>query len=489
MAGPTRSDITATVALPTYQVFIYNGSSWTQYTGANIISVQGQIESGSGANGLSFGDQVIASATIVFPDTVSIPTAWQMQRVRIEMTYNNKDFVPMFYGFIEAKERNGRDITLRVVGIDKRIERTKLFSNVRYRRPVATKVTAVTDENPDSGAYTGGAINEIFWRAGGRPATQSGSYPTAEFFYNCDQSLITPEWTWFSGDNLLDELYSLARAGGGQIYQGSTNVIQYVQPFSFNSGSSTAVLTDASYSELNESQTTSEQVGTIRAIYTPRILKGMQVIYDDNNAKLIAPNNSITIEARTQLPIYEYATVTPSGAFKAVDWNADPITPSISGAVTTSSQRMVIGLSNNLPVPFVITKIELLGKPVSATEKGYTSYGSGEPERQLEDNPYIQSKQHADMLCRMVYDFYSPIKPIISVTTFPDPDRYVGETVTLVSNYYTISGLYRIIGVTHDLGAVDTTMRMVSVSGLYKRSDMFIVGTSYSAGDTRRVSY
>ncbi len=489
MAPPTRAMIDAIAALPKFRVSIWNGTSYDIISNDEIISVSGDIDSNGKENGLSFGDAVVISAQVTFADTVSFTANWQMTLVRIEMTYDIGDWMPVFYGFITGKTRNGREIVIDCAGIDRKIQDVKYYGVVRYRRPVATKTSIAVTEDPTDPFYAAGAINEIFWRAGGRPYEQAASFPSALFYYQCDQSLIQPEWIWFSGENLLEELYMLARAGGGQIYQGTSNVIRYVQPFTLANGSSTYTITDGYYGDLSESQQVADQVGTIRATYTPRYLQGYQTVYEDNTAKLVKNGETQTIEGVTDLPVYVYATQTASQLFTGVDWNADPVTPTLN-SITYTAQKITINVTNGGSAPMVINSISVTGRPVVAAEKGYTSYGSTLPERNLEDNPYVQSRQHADMLCRMVYDFYSPIKPVITLGNCGfDPDRYVGETVTLNSAYYTISGLYRIVGISYDLAGISMDLKLVNITNLIKRSDMFIAGNSYSGTDTRKVSY
>lgn len=488
MALPTRAEIESSHALPKFQIRIYNGSTYDTITSSGIIAISGDIDSTGKENGLSFGDAVIISAQVVLPTTTAITSNWKKTRIIIEMSYASADWVQVFYGFIIGKSRTDHEVTLTCAGIDILIEDAKAFGPVRYRRPIATKTTASTVEDPTSGFYEAGAINEIFWKAGGRPYEQSGTYTNADFYYSCDQSLINPEWVWFSGENLLDELYLLARAGGGQIYQGTTNRIRYVQPFTLANAASTFTINDGYFGAYSQSENTAEDVGIIRAVYTPRYLQGYQTVYSDDVAKLLKTAEEKTIEARTDLPIFVYQTQTASGMFTGVNWNADPCYPRLD-SIYYYAQKIDITVTNTNGFPMVINSITINGRPVAAGEKGYVSYGSGNPERNLEDNPYIQSDEHAEMLCRMVADFYFT-KPVVTLSNCGyDPDRFVGETVTLSSTYLGISGDYRIIGINYDLGGVAMSLKLIDITGLIKRSEMFIIGTTYSSGDTRKVSY
>lgn len=491
MANPTRAEIEAIYALPTFRVGI-NDSGYTYYTGASIVeSPTGQIESNTRENGISFGDAINVGASVkLIAADVTLPAEWQYAKVIIQMTYNGADWMPVFFGYITAVSREGELLILQLGGIDVIINQTKIFSEMHYRRPIASKTSVAVSDDPDDPNWSGGAINEIFWRSGGRPDEQRATYPNATFYYTCEQSLVQPEWVWFSGENLLDELYMLARAGGGQIYQTTEDVISYVQPLSLGNGTSTFTIEDDYYGTYSSSAQTAEQVGTIRAVYTPRYLQGNQIVYEDDTAKLVPASDEIVVEARPQLPVYLYQSQTAATLFKAVNWNADPVTPTLGASYSYYSQKVTLPIENNTSAPFVVTDIVIYGRPVAAGEKQYTSYGSGTPERELEDNPYVQSKQHADQLCRMVHDFYSPILPIITLAGCGyDPDRIVGERVTFNSAYLGITGEYRIVGIVYDLSNVDMTLKLVNVDNLITRDDVFMVGTTYTSGQTRQVSY
>jgi hypothetical protein len=485
---PTRSTIESIVTTIAQRVRVFDGSAWRVLSG--LITTSCNIQGNTVENGLAFGDSFYTEATISTLSATNLPENWKNARTWIETKFQQGDWVPTFYGFITGKVRGEREIELSCGGIIEHIKLYKIYTKAFYRRPISTRTAIDIDDNPDNVNYAGGLINEIFWRAGGRPDSQRASFPSQPFYYTCDQSIILPEWIWLSGENLEDELLTLARAGGGQIYQGPTDVIRYVQPLAF-AGTSSYTITDSYFSTFAETQETSMDVGTLRGVYTPRLLRGVQSVYADTMPRLIPPSGIIAVEANTANPIYVYAELTARKCVKAHAWDhiQEYPTLTLSGFY---AQRIAFTLQNTLSGvrygTMVVTNIDLQGRPITALEKGYVSFGSGTPEKELEDNPYVQSRQHANMLCRMAHDFYSPNKAIITLGDCPyDPDRYIGETVTFSSNYLSISGLCRIVGISYSDLAME--LKLVDVTGVLTRNDIFIIGTSYSAGDTRRVSY
>lgn len=494
MAVPSRAQITAAVAKPLYRVSIFNGSTWVTQTTSHVLNISGNIESGGGDNATTFGDSVTVSATVTLSNlaAANIPVNWKNQLIRIEFAFDTSDYVVCFVGVILKKSYGLYEIIVECGGLDRKIDISKLYTGVFFRRPVATKTSVLTVEDPDNISYVGGLINELLWRTGGRPHEQRASYVNADFYYMCDQSLITIEWAWFSGENLLDELYTLARAGGGQIYQGANDVIRYVQPLNISSLVSNGfTIGDSYYGSAAVSESSEELVGTIRAVYTPRYLQGNQVVYDSKEPRLLQPGEIAIIEGATSLPVYQYTQQNDITALiKATTSAADPVTLA-NYTIYTYSQKFTITITNDVGLPVAINTIILTGLPVAASEKGYVSVGSTKPERSLEDNPYVQNKYHAEMLARMAYDFSSTTKPVITLSDCPfDPDRYIGEIVDYNSTAYApLNGLYRITGLSHDLGGISMSIKMVNVVSLPVRGNMFIIGTSYSGSDTRQVSY
>lgn len=498
MAAPTRAQIESYHPLPKYRIAVHNGSTFVDIPDSEILSISGTNETiNNRENALTFGDAVITELTFTAIDTVSIPVNWLRAAIWVYLTFDTADDMPAFYGYIVKRQRSKNVYTFTCEGIlQVRINDIKLHTELFYRKPIATKTTISSIENPDDANYVGGLINEVFWRSGGRPLAQSGTYPGNMWYYECDNALLTPEWAWIAGENVPDELYRLARAGGGQIYQTNRNVIKYVQPFRFNLGS-TFVIRDNYYGTYTESESALNYVATVRVPYTPRVIESEQIVYDDTTPRLIGPLGNIALEASPQQPIYQWdsrlntvSTITNSGIITAYDPMNLPITPNLT-IQNLDAQRVKFVITNPVNRPIVVTKIQFAGQPLVAGEQQTSIYNAGNtPELNVEDNPYIQSKPYAEQLARMVYDYHANIKPIITVDDcIYDPDRYVGETVTFISTFYNVSGLYRIIGLRHDLTGVKTQLSLVSVSGIVNQNDVFVVGSSYSAGDTRRVSY
>jgi len=90
----------------------------------------------------------------------------------------------------------------------------------------------------------------------------------------------------------------------------------------------------------------------------------------------------------------------------------------------------------------------------------------------------------------MYYDFYHTNRAIITLNnTGYDPDRYLGEVVELTFAEWGLSSArHRIIGLDYSNGDTMNVM-LAPISGLPTRDTVFVVGSTYSDGTTKEVSY
>lgn len=524
MPAPSRVQIEANIAQPTYRIDIwYPGTGWIELPDSSIVDVSGINESvGSQDNGLAFGTSVEPKATIQTEmfvvstaDKLISDTYWLMKRMRIGFGFETSDPVTVFVGPIRERRIDGDDVTIELQSNLEFVRNAKFYSPLYFDRPIATKTTAASVENPSSGSYVAGMINRILWEAGGRPYEQANinyfeTDAAFRFWYSCEQALLTPDWSWVSSDNLVDDLFTLARAGGGQIYQDNNGVIRYVQPFSFADLSSYGPLytpfeyTDAYFESYSESATSFEQVGTVACTYTPRAIQPLQVVYEDQTPRFLQPSESQVLLLETTWPVYEFYNMISDSeltkqAFTVTKLNGQSTLFSI-GTVTKYATRIEIAVGNpSATEPIIIHAIKILGRPVTAEEEKIVSYGSGEPKRNIESNVYIQNERFASRMVRMVYDFYAHNRPIVTLkNAIYDPDRFVGELVTLDSYYNRVysgggyssnNDLYRIINIRHSVTGTVMDVDLTVVTGLPTRDQMFLVGTSYLSANTRKLSY
>lgn len=511
MAAPTRAQIEAWYVLPKYKVEIFcpvylSTWGWVELSNDNISKVSGSIQGSQENNGLSFGASVDVSFTVEVARETTLyyvgeiwKTPLRSSKLRVSYGFDTSDFIFAAEGIVTSIEVTETEITLTCSGFVNVIKDTKFYSNVFYNRPVATLTSSVTQENPDLPNYNAGMLNEIFWRSGGRPVEQYGTNGYTDdntvFWYSCDQSLFNPEWIWINGDNLLDDALTLVRSVGGQLYQDNNGVMRYVQPLLLADGSSNFTYTTDHFSTVSFSIDSSDMANKLTSTYTPRRLEPMQEVYSDTTPRLLESMQTMNVVLETQLPIYEYDSITVQNCIKAMNFNGDSVVPGIE-QIKTSAQRIEFVLTNATPYAMVIHSIIIKGRPLGARDEGQVSFTrSGDrttPEKLLETNVYIQNEAHARKIAQMTLDFYAEARTLLHLKgAIYDTDRFVGETVHVD---YPAMQIYnqpcRIVAITHDLTGVNMDVDLVSLDvGIPVRSNMFIIGTVYSNSDNKQVSY
>lgn len=469
--------------------------SWVDIS-ATIAEISGDLElSGNRDNALSFGDASDIRCTVKTKDLTLIATAYLDVPIRFTPTINVVGGA-VFTGVVAGRDVDQTALTFACEGYQRLIARTRVYSVARFRRPVATATTIASVEDPDDGAYQGGLINEALWRAGGRPLEQDFTYPAALFYYSVPETaILAPEWSWLAGENAWDECLKLARAAGGQIFQGADGVIYYRQPLSFGGGTPTATLDEDVWGDLTERGSGNLVVTKVQCSAVPRVKQATQEVVNDTTPRLLDPltTTTITLEAQNPLASLLLAGGTlPADAIKATFLDGRVLVAGdLDVVVTLKAQQITLAIENTSAYPIAIHALIIQGEPIVAGEALTVAVGSGAVTMTLEDNPYIQSQAHAERLATMVLAFHGSTLPLRSATgCVYAPARAVGETVNLTCTRWSLSAVAHLIVARHhtDTGALDG-YDLVPVAGLPTSADFFIVGATSYTGLSRRLGF
>lgn len=503
---PTASQIEADVALPTFQVEVHNGTTWVDQT-ANVVEVDGEIAATSGDDGIGFGAAFQPSQSIKVARE-AFTVAWDRKPIRIKLGFNGVNPIH-FVGLIDGLDQNRVDATWQAVSYLAIIEAVgDIRSPLFYRRPVATQTTITSIEDPSDGSYGAGLINYLLWRAGGRPYEQSSTYPNAVFYYSTQTAILAPEWSWVNGGNALQAILELCAAAGGLIYQDAGGVVRYVEPFGLASGSPTFHYTDTAltaaqrvsqnaghYGDISRSVSTRFQVvDVVRCNFVKRRLQGAQEVYSDKEPRLIEPSEALALPLDLQLPMYRLDRVAHYAALLRSNVKATTSQLAIS-TPTRYAQRLDLTLTNTTSERVALYDLKVYGQPLVAGEEGSASYGtpssSYSREYAIPDSPYIQSRAYAERLCWMYWDFYSVVRPIVTLTGCGyDPRRTLGEIVELTCSDWSVSAQrYRITGIRVSRTGVSMDLDLVPISGLPAAEDFFQLDTAYSDATQRQLAY
>lgn len=508
MTMPTPAQIEAAVAQPTYKVELYLSGVWVDVS-ADIVEVSGDYTlTASSDDGVGFGLAPAPTQRVTFARE-GLSRAWDQTPVRISLGFNGTN-AAHFTGLIDGVEQHELGGEWQASGYQELIRAApEIRSPLLYRRPIFTATSAVSNENPDSGGWAAGLGNLILWRAGGRPYEQSATYPTALFYYSTQTAIMAPEWTWINGGDAAAVLDELCRAAGGVIYQDAAGVIRYQEPMTYAAGTPAIHYTDnvsaassttrvasslAQYGGIRRSARTRRQVvDQVRCAFVTRRLQGVQQIYRDTTPRLVEAGAALTVTLDLTLPVYRVNRVAAVGYTmrSARATTTSELTVAIGA---TTAQQVSVTFTNTLTEPVGISEIQCYGQPLVALEEGTATYGTpGATPRSatVPDSVYIQSKSHADRLCRMYFDWYSSARPVVELSGCGfDPRRALGEIVALTNSPLSISAVnHRLIGYSVARTGVEMTLRLVSVAGLPSEADFFVLGTTYADGAVRQLVY
>jgi hypothetical protein len=456
MAPPTRGQIVADATLPTFDVEVYHGGSWVSIA-AHVNAASAILEATGGEpTGVAMGPAVqpTASLTLFADSAATLQTLMGYEAdgkpVRISFGFDSSDKLIRFGGALTRYGGAGRERSWECGGWNTHIEAQEVRSPLFRRRPIATATSLTSAEDPDTPGYAGGLINYILWQCGGRPVEQDGN-PTyqseAVFWYSCTQALIAPEYSWIPGGNPWELIRQLCRAAGGQVYQDGEGVVRYVDPITLATGTPAFTFTDeqltaaervsqgkAGYGECSDEHDSAIAVTGVTCTFVSRLVQGLQTVYEDTIPRQIAGSATLEIVCDTQLPLFSLEGAQVDGAVIRTARQTTSADITISASLD-SAQRVIVTVENNVAEPVMLDNVRVRGRPVSAGEEGSAEYiVSGARVVTADESPFIQSRRHALMLCRMIYDGANGAGTLYTLTDAGyDPDRYVGEVVGLTN--------------------------------------------------------
>lgn len=488
----------------------WNTGSWVAITTSvvGVPSGDSQLTSG-GDQPLAFGDSAESACTVDVIDTLTAGADVTGRPIRVTFSINAVP-VTAFVGVIQEQHEATNDavVTLSCVGAAAAIRATKAYSPAYYLRPVATKTTVVSVEDPTNAAYVAGLMNYALWLAGGRPYEQAASYPTAAFFYSLDQAMLAPTWSWLAGEDGWGELQKLAQAAGGQIFQDLGGVVRYKHPLNIVGNSPTFLFDATTYGNASRSRKRGQLATKVIVSYLPREARPLQNVIDDSTIRLIHDNETLPFTLEPQWPLKAIETSTgiintddatgseqvTTTALVLTDLVGTIIAQGVGGythTLTVAAQRITLAITNDAGRPLVLWRTTVRGEPITAGEAGNITAGSGTVERQVAENPFIQSLGHAKRLANLILAFYASARAAVEVEGCVfDPARFVGEVVSFTATRWSVSAVSHVITkIAHDETGAKAAYTLAPVAGLPAADDYFIVGTTSYTGLTKKVAF
>lgn len=231
MAAPTRTQILQNVTEPVFSVEIDTGAGFTAVAGNFAISLSRSV-AGEGDYGTipftggASTEQFSVSLRYGSGTEITVP---DMTPIRVFCAWSGSDAVQLCEGYILDEEATpDTAVSWRCEGHSAYIKQQAIYTRYLGNRAAATRTSASSIEDPDDPDYAGGIINLILWSAGGRPRQQEGTYPSAAYYYQIDNTAdATLPHAWVAAEDAWAELGRVVAAVGGWLYQQADGTIIY----------------------------------------------------------------------------------------------------------------------------------------------------------------------------------------------------------------------------------------------------------------------
>ncbi|HMQ30005.1 MAG TPA: hypothetical protein PKD53_04720 [Chloroflexaceae bacterium] len=496
----------------TYTAQYRTGGAWVNFPG--LLRVRTRVESADGGGGpFRFGGSVLPFAEIECGP--GAPAAgWYRApfRASIQVTVDGVAFPAeeVFTGLLTRRRPGPWGVTFEAAGAEGWVRKARVRTPLREWRQLATQTTLTSVENPAAAGYPGGLLNEIFWKAGGRPDAQRGSYPTARFFYACDGTSAAPEYSWIDGDNAWEQALRFAEAAGGQIYQDSRGILRYVNPLLLAESSpsplivrdqgphgSGVILYDGQV-EVEEDLEAAYNAAVCR--FQRRAIQPPQDVYSAADHFDIEPSGSRPRDLATTWPVRwrnEAGAVDYRITVVACYDDGTPVTPTVT-VTEESAMALAVSIANpSSSRPIHISKITVVGRPVTVLEEGIARYvgprfdanADEDVEIRLNDSEYTQREGAAMRRARMAVVFDGTPRPVYRVRgAFYLPGVTVGQYALFSAARLSLVNVpCRIVDQELEDNGKTMSLALASVAGLPRLSERFVIGQTYADGDIRRV--
>lgn len=496
---PTRAQIEADVIQPTVSVEFFNGSDWVDVS-EHVLSTRVHTQL---PRAFDLGAGVIPSASIVLSSAVNTHNP-AFAPIRVHFGLAGTSTLRRFAGYVTSVSRNEVQTVWEARGVAAAIAAQTIRIPVRRGRPAHTATTSTSIEDPNHPSYAAGMINEVLWRAGGRPLQQQSVFSNALWYYDCTHALLTPEWSWLDAENPWEDIARLCRSVGSLIYQDEQGVVRVRSVIHAHAGSSVYAWTDqpvsfsqrvaqniSNYQSIEEKTDFETVLSAVTVKYIRRTVTGVVECYSDTTARYIPPAHSLPLQLETSEPILRLDRIEVDAA------------SSVSGKAVVLQQTGVQAIAHTVTVtvqnttnePVIVTAVRVYANVIQAIEEGSVTESrssSTVTQRDLrtEMNPYVQNELHARSLARLLIDLYGIQRPVVTLRKcVSDPDRVVGQVVSITSSRLSYTNQRCVIEAIDNDTNSWMDVSVVPTTGLPTVSDFFIVNESLANSTVRAIGY
>jgi hypothetical protein len=486
---------------------------------------------------------------------------WRM--AKLELFYSETQVISyrkVFDGLIYVRSETDTTVTFTCRGyldlLNITLVETPLLRNRRVSTFIPTgttdldKFTKLKAQNPTilEGSSVG-IVNALLWLIGGRPYKYKSLYDTQytgvagqypKFYYDCDASIINPEWLWFNYENLLGDLSLLCKSAGGVLNQDFDGVVRFKNVFSTKQTWNGLTITDANFGSATIAETGTEPYSKIVTTFTPRYLSGSQEVFSTVINEYLNYDESVERQIQFNKPVFKLVNKTISGQltdtivgdnfkyvkdkmnvvdsfgtkqivearikphstlyitkYQAADTIGNFTKVKDTGVVPSQSTTLYIKNTLNQASTLYVGEVSLYGRALeSGTQETYmlplNQYPtiSGFKELRIGDNPYMQSESQAVRVINIAKYIMEYPRLSLNVDGVPYTNKIkLGETIVFNSTSYAISGEFKITSISFSPTLSTVNLGLLSMSGLYAEDEIFQIGATYGDAMSRVLAF
>lgn len=316
-----------------------------------------------------------------------------------------------------------------------------------------------------------------------------------------DPGLFVVPWAWLDDESAIEECWSIAAACGGRFYADPDGEFLYENMEHWQTATrSTSVQlalgrNDFDSFRIHLGDDDLYNVVTVEA--SPRVIGGVDIIWEPDSTPVIPPGTSTTIVARYDAPAYAIAGL----QFSAADQGGGDRTSSVTITPTYYAQRADLAVVNNAAYQIILFPLRILGVPViggpelesRSVSVANAAYWTGRGDRTLSirGNPYIQTSSHAGVLSQFLLDRCEYPRLIAQVGLPGVPSLRLGDRVQItdaptLSSTFTgyISTIRWTLG-----GAFRQELELIHASQMFAYDGNYFVLNTHNFASGRRAFY
>lgn len=305
---------------------------------------------------------------------------------------------------------------------------------------------------------------------------------------------------WLDDESLLEEMWEVARAVGGQCYFDQLGKLRFENSTHWAGHNVVWALTEGEYTHVRPSYTPDLLITKVVVEWSARVVAAENVVYTLNEAKIVKPGETLVFEARFNNPLYQYTELT-SDDYYVISIGGMPqgsatveVTLPLAGRQAQRCQVQVVNSHTTLAVALI--KLEIKGLPlvggpneedvilsVRPPYPGDDPYDVLPPRvRTARANMYVQTVTQAKALAAMLTARNGVLIPtwtLSGVPGFPhlEPGDKVSfqaaDTITTNRNGFIVQ-----IDWTGGNAGFMQTITLIDAVSMFPYTDYYVIGTT-----------